>query len=266
MLNGNNEMHQDLHTKRRISNYMIVSGSCGWGLITSKSGCGAAGRALGLSDKTPGDMDGHVPAGCVYMLHPYFSNPLFLSRAVTTRPCSSLYKCICMVTPAPPPPPLPPPWDVVALADVAPTNDADVGVTSDGEVFFRAPGATFAITVVAPLTGTYDVTLEARAGSHYFFPSRTSLCTHGLIDRPGNTNSFSVCSQQNSACQSFLLGAGVAYDYPTNKFDLQAGENTLWLRGREACSLARQLIFTPPPSQKVHQFCSLRAHAHGHAH
>ena len=33
VLNGNNEMHQDLHTKRRISNYMIESGSCGWGLI-----------------------------------------------------------------------------------------------------------------------------------------------------------------------------------------------------------------------------------------
>ena len=43
--------------------------------------------------------------------------------------------------PPPPPPPLaPPPWDVVALADVAPTNDPDVGVTSDGEVFFKRQG------------------------------------------------------------------------------------------------------------------------------
>ena len=122
-------------------------------------------------------------------------------------------------------------------------------MTSDGDVFFRVTGARFAITVVVPLTGTYDVTLEARAGSHYFYPSRTSLCTHGLIDRPGNTNSFFLCSKQNTGCKSYFLGTGKAYDYPTNKFDLQAGENTLWLRERERCSLARQLIFTPPPSR-----------------
>ena len=96
---------------------------------------------------------------------------------------------------------------------------------------------------------TDDVTLEARSGSHYFYPSRTSLCTHRFIDRPGNTNSFFLCSKQNTGCKSYLLGTGEAYDYLTNEFDLQAGENTLWLRERERCSLARQLIFTPPPSR-----------------
>ena len=122
-------------------------------------------------------------------------------------------------------------------------------MTSDGDVFFRASGAKFAITVVAPLTGTYDVTLEARAGSHHFYPSKTSLCTHERINIPGNTNSFFLCSPSATACQAYLLGTGDSYDYPTNKFDLQAGENTLWLRERERCSLARQLIFTPPPSR-----------------
>ena len=162
--------------------------------------------------------------------------------------------------PAPPPPPpsplAPPPWDVVALADVAPTNDPDVGVTSDGEVFFNKTGAArFAITIDAPRTGTYEVTLEGKPGSYYFHPSKISLCNQPNITNAGSTNSFrSVHDQRPTACRRLpSSGTGERVPLPNpRQFDLQAGENTLWLKKRERCALARQLTITPtqspPPS------------------
>eukprot|EP00964_Phaeocystis_antarctica_P101707 scaffold67195_cov39-Phaeocystis_antarctica.AAC.2 len=87
------------------SYYMIESGSCGSGLVSTKSECDAAATALDLSDKIAYDgtssTSGHPP-GCV--LHS--SSALYVWGGGSTGSCSSSKQCICMFTP---PPPLPPP-------------------------------------------------------------------------------------------------------------------------------------------------------------
>jgi hypothetical protein len=153
-------------------------------------------------------------------------------------------------SPQPSPSQPPPPWDVVALAPFAPTDDPSVVgvVPSTNEVFFRSAGS-FEITVVAPHTGTFQGTLAGRPGSTEFDASSTSLCTHANIANAGNTNSFWLCTSPLAECKIYSFSTSGLY--PTNQLDLQAGVNTLWLRRRETCALASRLSITPapPPSQ-----------------
>ena len=127
---------------------------------------------------------------------------------------------------------------MVALADVAPTANV---VAETGDVFFSTGGVSFSITIVAPSAGTYDVTLQGKPGSYYFRPSKTSLCTQPNLDNPGSTNSFWLCTSPGAGCQTYSFPLKNEYNTVTAQFGLAAGVNTLWLRGREACTLATQL-------------------------
>ena len=127
---------------------------------------------------------------------------------------------------------------MVALADVAPTANV---VAETGDVFFSTGGVSFPITIVAPSAGTYDVTLQGKPGSYYFHPSKTSLCTQPNLDNPGSTNSFWLCTSPGAGCTTYQYPQTNAYTGLTAQFGLQAGVNTLWLRGREPCTLATQI-------------------------
>ena len=128
---------------------------------------------------------------------------------------------------------------MVALADVAPTANV---VAETGDVFFSTGGVSFPITIVAPSAGTYDVTLQGKPGSYYFRPSKTSLCTQPNIDTPGSTNSFFLCTSPGGGCKfGQFAHSKNAYTDMTMQFVLQAGVNTLWLKARELCTLAKQL-------------------------
>ena len=136
------------------------------------------------------------------------------------------------------PSPAPPPWNVIVLKDVAPTANV---VAETGDVFFST-GGSFPITIVAPSAGTYDVTLQGKPGSYYFYPSKTSICTHNNIASPGATNSFFLCTSPTAGCKYNQFANKDAYtDMTPMQFVLQAGVNTLWLRARELCTLATQL-------------------------
>ena len=87
----------------------------------------------------------------------------------------------------------------------------------------------------------YDVTLQGKPGSYYFSPDKTSICTQSNIDNPGSTNSFRLCTSPGAGCQTYSFSSVDAYTDVTKQFVLQAGVNTLWLRGRELCTLATQL-------------------------
>ena len=129
-------------------------------------------------------------------------------------------------------------------------------LASTGEVFFKEEASSFNITIVVPRTGTYEVALDGRAGSTEFDKSATSLCTHWHVTNVGNTNSFFLCTSDPSkagegktwgtrGCTSLETAAsGVV---PVGAFYMDVGVNTLWLASRERCSLASQLIITPPP-------------------
>ena len=75
---------------------MIESGSCGGGLISTKSECEAAATALDLSDKTAFDYTWSTstfdPPGCV------FENGYYLNvyGGSGSGACSSYRQCICM--------------------------------------------------------------------------------------------------------------------------------------------------------------------------
>ena len=87
--------------------YMIESGSCGGGVISTASECNAAATALDLSDTTSSDQTGShyssVPPGC----HFYNNFYLYVYGSGSSGSCSSIRRCICMFTP--PSPPTPPP-------------------------------------------------------------------------------------------------------------------------------------------------------------
>ena len=136
--------------------------------------------------------------------------------------------------------PAPPPWNVIALKDFAPTANV---VAETGDVFFSTLGVFpwFPITIVAPSAGTYDVTLQGKPGSYYFYPSKTSICTQPNIANPSSTNSFFVCTSPSGGCKVNQFAQRNAYTDVTTQFVLQAGVNTLWLRARELCTLATQL-------------------------
>ena len=127
---------------------------------------------------------------------------------------------------------------MVALADVAPTANV---VAETGDVFFSTGGVSFPITIVAPSAGTYDVTLHGKPGSYYFYPDKTSICTSSGIDKPGATNSIWLCTSPGAGCTTYQYPQTNAYTGLTAQFGLQAGVNTLWLRGREPCTLATQI-------------------------
>ena len=117
-----------------------------------------------------------------------------------------------------------------------------------GDVFFNIlalynTGGSFPITIVAPSAGTYDVTLQGKPGSYYFYPSKTSICNQANIDNPGSTNSFYLCTSASGAgCMYYGFSPlADAYSDATQQFVLQAGVNTLWLVNREACTLATHL-------------------------
>ena len=78
-------------------------------------------------------------------------------------------------------------------------------------------------------------------GSYYFFPSKTSICTQPNIASSGSTNSLWLCTSAAAGCKTYQFSPVDAFTDVTNQFYLQAGVNTLWLRNREACTLARQL-------------------------
>ena len=110
-----------------------------------------------------------------------------------------------------------------------------------GDVFL-AKGVSFPITIVAPSAGTYDVTLQGKPGSYYFYPDKTSICTQDKISSVGHTNSFFLCTSSGGAgCETYQFPQKNEYNTVTAQFGLAAGVNTLWLRGREACTLATQL-------------------------
>ena len=127
---------------------------------------------------------------------------------------------------------------MVALADVAPTGNV---LPETGDVFFSTGGVSFPITIVAPSAGTYDVTLQGKPGSYYFYPSKTAICTSSGIASAGSTNSFWLCTSPGAGCQTYSFSSVDAYTDVTKQFVLQAGVNTLWLTARELCTLATQL-------------------------
>ena len=79
---------------------MIESGSCGRGLITTKSECEAAATALDLSDKTARDYSSfksaNRPPGC--QLYRIYSS-LSVYGGGSTGSCSFARQCICKSTP-----------------------------------------------------------------------------------------------------------------------------------------------------------------------
>merc|ERR1740124_2026586 len=89
--------------------YIIESGSCGGGLISTKTECDAAATALDLSDKTSSDYtsssSSYDPPGCQLAY-----SSLYVYGGDSSGSCTSSKKCICMFTPPSPPtpPPLPP--------------------------------------------------------------------------------------------------------------------------------------------------------------
>ena len=78
--------------------YMIKSGSCGGGLIATKSECDAAATALDLSDKTASDYasstSSYDPPGCMFSS----SNYLYFMGGRSTGSCNSWSLCICKST------------------------------------------------------------------------------------------------------------------------------------------------------------------------
>ena len=88
------------------SYYMIESGSCGGGVISTTSECEAAATALDLPDKTAhlAPPSFHDPPGCVFTS--YYGS-VWVFNLLNSGSCSSSIRCICMYTP--PSPPSPPP-------------------------------------------------------------------------------------------------------------------------------------------------------------
>ena len=88
--------------------YMIESGSCGSGIISTTTQCNAAATALDLSDKTSSSrsVSSFYPPGCQFTSISY----LYVYDSGSSGSCSSSRQCICMFTPpSSPPPPSPPP-------------------------------------------------------------------------------------------------------------------------------------------------------------
>ena len=79
--------------------YMIESGSCGGGLISTKSECDAAATALDLSDTVATDLTSGTytsyPQGCVILSS---TTLLYLFGGSSTGSCSSSRQCICKST------------------------------------------------------------------------------------------------------------------------------------------------------------------------
>ena len=79
--------------------YMIESGSCGSGLVSTKSECEAAATALDLSDTIAEDYTAssyrQYPPGCTV----FSSSTLYVFNVGSSGPCSSSQQCICMFTP-----------------------------------------------------------------------------------------------------------------------------------------------------------------------
>ena len=79
--------------------YMIESGSCGGGLISTVSECDAAATALHLSDQTAYDYTSgtysSIPPGCQFAS----SRWLLVFGAGSTGSCSPSKQCICRATP-----------------------------------------------------------------------------------------------------------------------------------------------------------------------
>ena len=102
------------------------------------------------------------------------------------------------------------------------------------------------MTWYVPVRGTYHVILKGRPGSYHFFPNRTSLCMLSsdctLASSSGCTNSFTLCTSATAGCQAYHFAKSTSYSYPSHQFVLQAGANTLWLKARELCALATQLV------------------------
>ena len=86
------------HVQMAGGYYMIESGSCGGGLVSTVSECEAAATALGLSDKTAYDYTrrsfSSYPPGCQL----YYSHTLYVFGGGSTGSCSSYNQCICKST------------------------------------------------------------------------------------------------------------------------------------------------------------------------
>ena len=110
--------------------YMIESGSCGGGLVSTVSECDAAATALGLSDQTALDYTSstspYYPPGCQFDRNP-FASPLYVRGGGSSGSCSSYSQCICMFTPPSPPPPSPspPPSSPPPPSPSPPTQDEE---------------------------------------------------------------------------------------------------------------------------------------------
>eukprot|EP00964_Phaeocystis_antarctica_P039164 scaffold22397_cov36-Phaeocystis_antarctica.AAC.1 len=75
--------------------YMIESGSCGSGLVSTKSECEVAATALDLYVKTASDYTSvsyrKYPPGCAF----YFSRYLYVFNGGSSGSCSLSRQCIC---------------------------------------------------------------------------------------------------------------------------------------------------------------------------
>ena len=176
--------------------------------------------------------------------------------------CSAKIKYVCQQTS----------WNVIVLAESAPTDDPAVGVLvgADGarEVFFKpvpndgsldnngnGQGASaLEIRIVAPHTGDYHIQLTDRAGSWVFSNTEGSACRSSHM-AGGQTDSFFLCSSDPrssatnpdtgtpdvSSC--FIFGVGNAAQSVAT-FPLSEGTNSLWLANREVCTLASLITIT----------------------
>ena len=156
----------------------------------------------------------------------------------------------------------------IALADFAPADDDAVGVLErdDGtrEVFFKpvpndgtrsswAPGASaIQISVMAPRSGNYQLSLTQRRGSEEFSDEAGSAC-HSSGMQSGQTDSFFICSSDprssatnpdpgtpdTSSCKAYHYS-----HFSSQTFSLSGGVNSLWLASREVCALASKITIT----------------------
>ena len=143
------------------------------------------------------------------------------------------------------------------------------GIPNDGSLSNGGNGfgsSSFAVQVVVPHAGSYQVSLKDRPGSEEFSNAEDSLCKHSKVTRRSATNSFFLCTSdpaphapiwntpwQTEHCTTYHCCGN------SHPFDLVAGANTLWVTVREICSLASHITVTgvvasappPPPMPRV---------------
>ena len=80
-----------------------------------------------------------------------------------------------------------------------------------------------------------------RSGSGVATPRISRVSCSAVCSGSGASCSSTVCTSAAAGCKTYQFSPVDAFTDVTNQFYLQAGVNTLWLKAREACTLARQL-------------------------